>query len=209
LNFRTYTPAGYADYADYKKISLLTFFNQLISNLHCQRSLQEIFFENILKMIVIVMGVSGSGKSTIAEGISQTLKLPLYDADDFHPITNIKKMATGQPLNDEDRKPWLEELANHLANCELEKGAVLACSALKERYREVLASKVQSSKLIYLDGNFDLIFNRMNNRKGHFMKAEMLQSQFDALEIPIYGLHVDISKPIEEIIETITQYLKF
>ena len=84
-------------------------FNQLISNLHCQRSLQEIFFENILKMIVIVMGVSGSGKSTIAEGISQTLKLPLYDADDFHPITNIKKMATGQPLNDEDRKPWLEE----------------------------------------------------------------------------------------------------
>ena len=159
--------------------------------------------------MIVIMGVSGSGKSTIAEGISQILNLPLYDADDFHPIANIKKMANGQPLNDEDRKPWLEELANHLANCALKKGAVLACSALKESYRQILASKVQSSKLVYLDGSFDLIFNRMSNREGHFMKAEMLQSQFDALEIPSYGLHVDISKPIEEVIETITQYLKF
>lgn len=165
------------------------------------------FFE-FLNMILIIMGVSGSGKSTIAEKVGQKLGLPFYDADDFHPITNVEKMANGQPLNDADRQPWLEILAKNLANWEHEKGAVLACSALKETYRQTLASKVKTINWIYLDGDFDLILNRMNQRKGHFMKAEMLQSQFEALEIPNYGLHVDISKPIETIIHTIVEKIE-
>jgi gluconokinase len=162
------------------------------------------FFE-FLNMILIIMGVSGSGKSTVAKSVAQKLKLPFYDADDFHPIVNVEKMANGQPLNDTDRQPWLEILAENLTNWKLEKGAVLACSALKESYRQTLSSKAKTVNWIYLDGDFDLILNRMNQRKGHFMKAEMLQSQFDALEVPNYGLHIDISKPLETIIKTIIE----
>jgi|AntRauTorckE5430_2_1112549.scaffolds.fasta_scaffold04860_2 carbohydrate kinase (thermoresistant glucokinase family) len=159
-------------------------------------------------MILVIIGVSGSGKSTIAKGIAQKLGLPFYDADDFHPMANIKKMANGQPLNDADRRPWLESLAKNLANWELEKGAILACSALKESYRQTLASKVKMIKWVYLDGDFDLILNRMNERKGHFMKIEMLQSQFDVLEIPNYGLHVDISKSAEMVMDTIIKKIE-
>jgi carbohydrate kinase (thermoresistant glucokinase family) len=111
-------------------------------------------------------------------------------------------------LNDADRRPWLESLAKNLANWELEKGAILACSALKESYRQTLASKVKMIKWVYLDGDFDLILNRMNERKGHFMKIEMLQSQFDVLEIPNYGLHVDISKSAEMVMDTIIKKIE-
>jgi carbohydrate kinase (thermoresistant glucokinase family) len=154
------------------------------------------------------MGVSGSGKSTVAKRVGQELGLPFYDADDFHLMVNIEKMANGQPLNDEDRKPWLESLAGNLENWELGKGAVLACSALKGSYRQILSSKVKMIKWVYLAGDFDLILNRMNQREGHFMKAEMLQSQFDVLEIPNYGLHVDISKSVEAIIQEIVKEMR-
>jgi gluconokinase len=165
------------------------------------------FFE-FLNMILIIMGVSGSGKSTIAKRVGKELNLPFYDADNFHPIANVKKMANGQPLNDADRQPWLEILAENLTRWKSGKGAVLACSALKELYRKILFSKVKTINWIYLDGDFDLILNRMNQRKGHFMRSEMLQSQFDTLEIPTYGLHVDISKPIETIINTIVEKIE-
>ncbi len=154
-------------------------------------------------MIIIVMGVSGCGKSTIGKLVGEKLNIPFFDGDDFHPQSNIDKMANGFPLNDSDRKPWLEILANNAANWEKDKGAVIACSALKESYREILNSKAKKVKWVYLSGSFDLILNRMNARKGHFMKAEMLQSQFDTLEIPTYGLTIDISKEIEKIVADI------
>jgi len=149
------------------------------------------------------MGVSGCGKSTIGKMVGERLEIPFFDGDDFHPQRNIDKMANGFPLNDLDRKPWLENLANHIADWENDKGAIIACSALKENYRQILSSKVNQVNWVFLDGSFDLIFNRMNQRKGHFMKAEMLQSQFDTLEIPTYGSHINIDKRAKVIVAEI------
>lgn len=154
-------------------------------------------------MIYIIMGVSGCGKSTIAEALSEAINIPFYDADDFHPTANIQKMSQGQPLNDNDRQPWLEQLATELYNWNVGKGGILACSALKESYRQILSSKVNNIHWIYLNGSFDLIYNRMQQRESHFMKKEMLQSQFDTLEVPNYGLSIDISKSVEEMINEI------
>lgn len=154
------------------------------------------------------MGVSGSGKTTIGKALSEAMNLPFYDADDFHPALNIKKMSEGQPLNDDDRQPWLERLANEIASWQNGKGGVLACSALKESYRQTLESKSKNINWIYLNGDFDLIYSRMQGRKEHFMKKEMLQSQFDTLEIPNYGLSIDINKSQNTIIKNIMNYSK-
>ncbi|MGB5941788.1 MAG: gluconokinase [Leeuwenhoekiella sp.] len=158
-------------------------------------------------MVIIVMGVSGSGKSTIAIKLADRLNFPYFDADDYHSKKNIEKMASGHPLNDHDRRPWLEELAKQIAHWEKQEGAVLACSALKESYREILSSTLDTVKWVYLDGSYDLILDRISDRKNHFMKAEMLKSQFDALEVPEYGLHVDIAPSIEEIVDVVVNKL--
>ena len=158
-------------------------------------------------MLIIVTGVSGTGKTTIGSGLANHFNLPFFDADHFHPEENIAKMSQGIPLNDQDRLPWLEALAKQLRESEKTGGAVLACSALKESYRQIL--KVNPSvQWIHLEGNRDLIWERMLARKNHYMKAGMLDSQIATWEEPDYGFKLSISDSPEEMIETALEYLK-
>jgi len=133
------------------------------------------------KFRILVMGVSGSGKSTVAEALATKLGIPLLEGDDYHSQSNVDKMAAGIPLQDEDRWPWLKAL--HTAVSELP-ACVLACSALKESYREVLTDGDGIDTIIYLKGSADVIGARMAARKNHFMSTDLLQSQFDTLEEP-------------------------
>lgn len=153
------------------------------------------------------MGVSGCGKSTVAQQLSDELKIPFIEADDYHPQANVDKMKNGHPLNDDDRQPWLENLAQVLLDNE-KTGAVLACSALKKKYRTTLNSLISKPlQIIYLKGSFDLIQNRMNARTGHFMPAQLLQSQFDTLEEPKDGWTFKIEESIETILNQIKKRL--
>lgn len=154
-------------------------------------------------MIILVIGVSGSGKTTIASKLSVATGIPYYDADDYHSRSNIEKMEKGEPLTDDDRSLWLAELSSKLKEWEQEQGAILACSALKEKYREKLVQSLENYHWVFLSGSYDLIFERMRKRKDHFMSEDMLKSQFDALEVPKYGLHIDIDNSPEEIVEMI------
>lgn len=144
---------------------------------------------------IVVMGVSGSGKSTVAERIANKLKLLFIEADDYHPDSNIQKMKSGNPLNDSDRKPWLESLNNVLLSHK--NGAVLSCSALKESYREILSRDIDEFILVFLEGNFSLIIERMKSRGNHFMPTELLQSQFDDLEIPHNSIRINIDQNLD------------
>ena len=154
-------------------------------------------------MVWIVMGVSGSGKTTIGKLLAEKLNLPFHDADDFHPPSNVEKMSSGQPLNDEDRKPWLISLANHIRDWNRDKGGVLACSALKQSYRYLLMSKSSDVQFIYLKGSKHLILQRMKSRSNHYMPPELLDSQFDALEEPANAVVVSIDQPPKEIVNQI------
>ncbi len=155
--------------------------------------------------VVFVMGVSGSGKSVIGNQLAQELGLPFVDADDHHPEVNIKKMAQGIPLNDNDRIPWLNRL-NQLAKVEYTQGCVIACSALKEDYRLRLMNSIESRTIwIYLKGSYDQIFERMNKRVDHFMGANMLQSQFDTLEEPANAITISIADSPEIMIAKIRE----
>ena len=149
----------------------------------------------------IIMGVSGCGKTTVGTELANHLGWNFYDADDFHPPENVAKMASGTPLNDDDRHPWLVSL-HDLISASLEKGksGVLACSALKESYREILLKNNENVQIVYLKGSFDLILSRMQARSGHYMKPEMLKSQFDTLEEPVDALTVPISMSVAEIL---------
>jgi gluconokinase len=149
---------------------------------------------------LIVMGVSGCGKTSVGKALAAHLGWTFYDADDFHPAANKAKMAAGIPLDDTDRAPWLRTLHDLLAD-QLADGAhpILACSALKQSYRDELLDGNRGLKVIYLKGSFDLIWVRMKARKHHYMKANMLKSQFTALEEPQDALVVDITPPVEVI----------
>ena len=149
---------------------------------------------------IIVMGVSGCGKSSVGKLLAEKLGWDFYDADDFHPPVNVKKMADGIPLDDSDRAPWLA-LLHELISSSLKQNqpGVLACSALKERYRQQLMEGNENIQLVYLKGNYDLIWSRMSTRREHYMQPEMLQSQFDALEEPVNALTMDISGPVDDI----------
>ncbi|QXP60145.1 NADP-dependent phosphogluconate dehydrogenase [Olleya sp. HaHaR_3_96] len=161
-----------------------------------------------MKKVIFVIGVSGCGKSTIGKLLSEALDIPFFDGDDFHPERNITKMSNGQALNDADRQGWLETL-NDLAKKQLNKGScVIVCSALKQKYRDLLSHTIEDDTAwVHLSGSFNQIFERVNNRADHFMPAELLQSQFDTLEIPENAIQIDISATPENIIKKIKQEL--
>jgi len=156
----------------------------------------------------IIIGVSGSGKTTVGKSLASSLGWEFYDADDFHPPANIAKMAEGFPLDDKDRSPWLDSLHELISSClEADRPGVLACSALKERYRQNIMEGNENVQLIYLKGSYELIQSRMSTRTGHYMKPSMLQSQFDALEEPADALYVDASLPVDDIVTAIMDNL--
>ena len=156
-------------------------------------------------LIVFVMGVSGSGKTTIGKLLAEKLTCPFYDGDDFHPEANIKKMAEGHPLNDSDREGWLQRL-NQLAIAQNKKGAVIVCSALKEKYRNTLTEGLEDNcRFVYLKGSMKVIRDRLSQRKGHFMPQELLKSQFETLETPKNALEVDIKQTPEKIVNSIVK----
>jgi len=158
-------------------------------------------------MIIVVMGVAGCGKSTIGKLLADRLSLPFIEADDFHSKENISKMSNGIPLTDKDRYPWLQSLSNELKWHEQE-GAVLACSALKESYRKILQQGLRDKIIwIYLEGNEKLLLERIQNRKGHFMHAELLRSQLATLEKPAYAYCFSIEKKPETIVNEVINRL--
>ena len=155
------------------------------------------------------MGVAGSGKTTIGKLLSEKTGIPFFDADEFHSPANKEKMKTGQPLTDEDRAEWLITLNELAKNQEKKQGAIIACSALKEKYRKVLSAGLTAPiTWIFLQGNYELILDRMKARIDHFMPPVMLTSQFDALEIPVHAIKIDITDSPETIVENLISRLK-
>jgi len=155
----------------------------------------------------IVMGVSGCGKSSVGKSLARSLRWDFYDADDFHPPTNVAKMANGIPLDDSDRAPWLDSLHEMISsNLKADKPGVLACSALKEHYRQQLMDGNDGVQIIYLKGSYELTLTRMQKRTSHYMKPHMLKSQFDALEEPTNALTIDISMSLDEILQEILKH---
>ena len=153
-------------------------------------------------MFVIVMGVSGSGKTTIGKGLAERLGCRFYEGDDFHTAGNVAKMAAGIPLTDEDRAGWLRALAGVIRDdLRRGEGGVMACSALKEKYRRVLRVDPRLVRFLYLKGSYEVIRERLERRTGHYMSAELLQSQFEALEEPQDEWVEDIGLRPEEVIE--------
>lgn len=153
---------------------------------------------------IVVMGVSGCGKTTVGQALAEALNCKFYDGDDFHPPENIAKMSRGIPLNDRDRRPWLERLRDLIAeHIKRDESIVIACSALKKRYRTLLREGNTGLKFLYLEGRFDLIWERIQSREEHYMKASMLQSQFDALETPLAdeAITINVKDSLPEIIE--------
>jgi gluconokinase len=149
-------------------------------------------------MIVVLMGVSGCGKTAVGEVLARELGWPYIEGDDYHPPANVEKMRSGRPLTDEDRWPWLDRL-NELLRAQDAKGqnAVVGCSALKQVYRERLAKGVADVRWVHLSGSFELIMSRLQARQHRYMPASLLQSQFDTLEPPQDALTIDISDPPE------------
>jgi gluconokinase len=159
---------------------------------------------------LIVMGVSGSGKSTIAEQLAQRLGWTYEDGDRFHPASNVAKMSAGHPLTDEDRWPWLQAIADEIDRvCKVGEHVVIACSALKRSYRDVLVHGRRDIRIVYLDGTQELIAGRLAARKGHFMPPGLLVSQFKTLEPPSTDENpviVSIDASVEEIVDdTVSQ----
>lgn len=161
--------------------------------------------------IVVVMGVSGSGKTTIAEGVARREHWPLLEGDKFHPPANVDKMSHGTPLTDEDRWPWLRAIAAAIDVLRTRgESAVVACSALKRAYRDILIGERHDVVLVYLKGSRDLIGKRMAARKGHFMPPALLDSQFATLEEPGPDEHpivVSVEPPPDAIVAEVLRKL--
>ena len=162
-------------------------------------------------MIIILMGVSGAGKTFIGERLAAGLGWSFYEGDDYHPQRNIDKMSKGRALTDADRAPWLHALHDLIGELRAQdEGAILSCSALKRAYRDRLVRGYDDVRIVYLRGSYDLIRQRLEDRQGHFMKAELLASQFQALEEPEPSenvLTVDISQNPKTIVEAIQREL--
>lgn len=150
------------------------------------------------------MGVTGCGKTTIGQKLASRLNIPFIDADDFHSDHNREKMKAGQPLTDEDRIPWLNALTREIVVLSNAEGGIVACSALKEGYRTILSSGHSLPLIwVYLKGNYNLISERLSGREGHYMNPVLLQSQYDILEEPLYGIIIDVQQSKEEMVEAI------
>ncbi len=151
---------------------------------------------------LVVMGVSGSGKSTVGAAIAQRLRVPFADADDLHPSANIAKMSRGEALDDEDRFPWLALVGEWLAV--YEDGGVMGCSALKRKYRDQIRHQAPNVQFLYLEGSRDVIAKRQASRPGHFMPASLLTSQFATLE-PLEpdedGIVIDVDQSVDAIVQ--------
>ncbi len=164
-----------------------------------------------LPAVIVLMGVSGSGKSTVGAALSQRLGWPYSDADAFHPPANVAKMSAGHPLDDEDRKPWLAAIAAHIDDVRARGAhAIVSCSALKRVYRDVLAGARDDVRLVLLDGSKQEIHARMSARKDHFMPLNLLDSQFATLERPApdeRAISVAIAGTPDEIAEAIVRAL--
>jgi gluconokinase len=160
-------------------------------------------------MIFIIMGVSGSGKSTVGKSVSKELGWKFYEGDEYHPAENVQKMKNGSPLNDEDRLPWLLSLRKIIEDAfEKKENIIISCSALKQAYRDIL--KVNDEvKFIYLKGSYDLIKKRMEVRANHFFKPAMLKSQFETLEEPEAVIEIDISVATESTINEVVNRIKY
>jgi gluconokinase len=162
-------------------------------------------------MIIVIMGVTASGKTTIGTRASKRFGWPFYDADEFHPPENIAKMSRGEPLTDADREPWLKALHDKMAEEERAgRSAIFACSALKARYREVLREGLSTVRFVFLKGDPEVLQARLDHRKGHFMPRTMLPSQMAALEEPEPGeaLELDAATPPHELVDAIADMVK-
>lgn len=158
-------------------------------------------------MIILLMGVQGSGKTTVGRALAEHLGWRFADADEFHPPENIAKMAAGIPLDDRDRAPWLTVLRTEIDRTLADRSnLVLTCSALKERYRQRLLT--DGVALVYLRGTRELIASRLESRAGHFAKLDLLNSQFADLEEPTNALTIDVSSSVGEIVKEITDCLR-
>lgn len=156
--------------------------------------------------IFILMGVSSTGKTSVGTALAQRLKFKLIDGDDLHPKANILKMATGQPLTDQDRAPWLERIRDAVFSLEQKnESGIIICSALKRQYRDKIREGNQPLRFLFLKGDFSLVLERIQQRKGHYMKADMLKSQFDILELPQADegdvIPIEIDAPFATVVE--------
>ncbi|MGR2667625.1 gluconokinase [Vibrio campbellii] len=160
---------------------------------------------------VVVMGVCASGKTTIGEHLAKKLGRKFIDGDDLHPRANIQKMASGQPLNDDDRKPWLERIRDAAYSLESKnEHGIIVCSALKKIYRDQIREGNENVTFLFLDGSKDLILERMRARQGHFMKENMVNSQFEALERPEdepRTIFVSIDATIEDVVSNAAELI--
>jgi len=157
-------------------------------------------------MIIVVMGICSSGKTLIGQMLAKRLGLDFYDADDFHPQSNIKKMKSQMPLNDDDRLPWLRTMAEQMPKWQESGGAVLACSALKQSYRNILMTG-GDIRFVFLKGTKEIILKRMKSRKNHFMPTSLVESQLKTLEEPRGAVTVEITGTTEEIVSEIMMKL--
>jgi gluconokinase len=151
---------------------------------------------------VVVMGVSGSGKSTVGAALAQRIRVPFADGDDLHPPANIAKMSAGEPLDDDDRRPWLDAIGEWLAAHPA--GGVMSCSALKRTYRDQLRGHAPEVAFVHLEGTIDVISRRQASRPGHFMPASLLESQFatlEALDPSERGVVIDVDQSVDAIVE--------
>ncbi len=160
--------------------------------------------------VVLVMGVAGSGKTSVGEGLARRLGVPFLEGDRFHPPASVEKMRSGNPLDDADRQPWLESMAAALAEARRMHGAVLACSALRRRYRDLLRGACPELRIVFLSGTPAEIAPRLAARKGHYMPASLLDSQFETLEPPAADephARVGVDQPIATAVEAALSYL--